>query len=438
MSAMALRASACVMALFHSAAAQLQVSPSACGGYGAYDTNRDRVVSFDDTAMTTRLFDGVSWQDIPSLLVPYAVGLFAYDATRRRTIAAKAGIATWEWDGTQWLVGPAPYSYVPTSFHHGHMVYHPVRRRVVAWAKQAGYAELRQWDGSNWSSLPASTLTLTPTAFAQYSYHAMAYDRSRGKLLLFGRTEILNTGNLVARLPILWEWDEQTGWVQLSTNGIIGNLTWMWFEEHRGRIFRYDVSTTINTVSILNANNTWSQVPVTFSLGQLMSTAPAYDSKRGRLYMGWQSGGGFFEYVNPSRYDVHAVGCSSPSPPTLSLTKPWTRPWYGETMSVDVGPAPQGTAILVTGLSDQLSGTTPLPIDLAAFGMPGCSLRVAADYLQYGFDPDGTVTFQLAIPMAPSLIGQSLWQQGFTFVPGANPAGMLATHSRRGVIGRSH
>jgi len=122
----------------------------------------------------------------------------------------------------------------------------------------------------------------------------------------------------------------------------------------------------------------------------------------------------------------------------LGLTEPWTRPWSGETLSVDATSLPLSIAVLATGFSDQTYSGTPLPLSLAPFGMPQCYLRVAPDVTQWAAGTGGTATFQILIPSTPALVGLAFWQQAFALAPGANPAGLLVSDSMSGTVGRSH
>lgn len=420
------------------AVSQLQVVPSPCGG-GAFDRYMDRMV--DTHSGSTWLFDGSAWQQIVSPLVPPAAHYLVYDEGRRRVMAME--LNTWEWDGSRWrLSGPPPFAWWNGLFAP-QFCYHAGRRKIVVIGPFGGTTgiSLSEWDGSTWSVIPTTNAPpVRPSVFGWYSYHALAFDGRSGKLILFGRTEYLNAGNIVARLPLSWEWDEASGWTALGLGNATGAQTKMWFDEHRGQVMRHESFTAapFSTISVRNAGGTWSSVAYTPNPGAAFSGRGGYDPVRGRFYDGFSGSAYYFTDLHPADYSVHAIGCSATMTPRIRLTKTWTRPWIGDTLSVDVNPCPQSFAVLATGFSDQASGATPLPIDLAGLGMPGCQLRVALDHLSVGTGAAGTVSFQIPVPNDPSLVGVAFWQQAFALAPGVNPAGALLSDSMRGRIGKSH
>src|SRR5690606_1923024 len=103
-----------------------------------------------------------------------------------------------------------------------------------------GPIELHEWNGNAWSlvSTTGAPWTLQAPVYS-FSYHALAYDQRRDKLVLFGRTTMTQAGTLVSIIPDMWEWDAASGWIQFSTNGPI-ERTAMWFDEHRGRLVRHE------------------------------------------------------------------------------------------------------------------------------------------------------------------------------------------------------
>ena len=119
----------------------------------------------------------------------------AYDAKRSRIGTAGGGTQstktqpedTWEWDGKAWyqaaIGGPGPgYGY--------RMAYDAAREVTVLFG---GHTCL--WDGRAWTQVP------TPTAPAARTVHALAYDPSRRRVVLYGGSvERQNAADT-------WEWD---------------------------------------------------------------------------------------------------------------------------------------------------------------------------------------------------------------------------------------
>ncbi len=420
--------------------AQLHVVPSLCGEQGAYDFHRDRVVTFDNATNTTRLFNGVAWEVLSTPVVPPTPYFFVYDAARRRILNIDH-VNVWEWDGRQWAnMGPASYVHPSSSYFGSGVAYDAAAQCVVMLAlnpnSNGWSAELREWDGSGWITRANSGIAARPSPFGQYTYHAMEYDPVRRRLVLFGRTERLNSGSIVASLPLTWEWDRQAGWLQYAASGVIAGTT-MWFDTHRGRMMRHDLSATLNAVSLRDPNGTWQPVPA-IGLTYPPFGGYSYDSKRNRLYKNW-NGGGYLTSTHPAEYEQHGSGCAAPGSPKLGLSQPWSRAWAGHSLSVTVMPnvaAVHAVAVLATGLSDTAWGSTPLPLALDAFGMPGCTLRVAPEALDFGAGGNGGITFQLAVPANPALHGTTFWQQAFVLDPFANAAGLRASNSMRATVGQ--
>jgi hypothetical protein len=119
--------------------------------------------------------------------------------------------STWKWDGTSWTrlatTGPSPRNQVA-------LAYDAARQRVVLFGGQAGVfpninvlADTWEWDGTSW----AQKATTGPSG----RVHAtIAFDRARGKIVLFGG---FNAGTN-QELRDIWEWDG-TSWQQSSVSG---------------------------------------------------------------------------------------------------------------------------------------------------------------------------------------------------------------------------
>lgn len=103
-------------------------------------------------------------------------------------------------------------------------------------------------------------------------------------------------------------------------------------------------------------------------------------------------------------------------------------PGFGSAVTQALG----GTvAVLILGASFQTWNGLPLPLDLAPFGLPGCSLLVSADLLlpavTSGSGPgSGFALFPLPVPADPALFGALFHIQGLVADPGPSllPASM--------------
>lgn len=207
------------------------LAPPARYGHGlAYDTERERMVLFGgrlNDASTkfadTWEWNGQTWTEkspAPTLQRPakrYFHSL-AYAAARKRTVLfggqAENGAAlsdTWEWDGTAWVERTPASS--PSGRYGYALAYDSARERVVLFGGCTSLngdcsvnllGDTWEWDGNNWEARSVAT---APPARA---YHAMAYDSTRHRVVLF--SGYLGPGSLPSDT---WEWDGTT-WVQLT------------------------------------------------------------------------------------------------------------------------------------------------------------------------------------------------------------------------------
>jgi hypothetical protein len=190
----------------------------------AYDENRKRVVLFggrgsggQDGSCTydcdgTWEWDGTAWKKKvggpePS---PRWGAALAFDRERRRVVlfggASNTGACglngcndTWEWDGTVW-VERKPRT-APTARYLGAMAYDRARKRIVLFGG-AGEScpekicgDTWEWDGSAWNRIE------TPRSPPPRSHHAMVFDETRRKVVLYGGEHGGDGG------ATLWEWD---------------------------------------------------------------------------------------------------------------------------------------------------------------------------------------------------------------------------------------
>ena len=92
--------------------------------------------------------------------------------------------------------------------------------------------------------------------------------------------------------------------------------------------------------------------------------------------------------------------------------------------------------VLMVGVSDTTWNGAPLPLDLGLVGIPGCSLRVAAD-LQFSLSTNfGSATLPLAIPNQAPFLGASFYLQHFALdATATNGAQIVTTNGARMRIG---
>ncbi len=192
----------------------------------AYDSSRRRIVMFggehaSGPFVETWEWDGTSWGRATSAAtMPNHRGgcAIAYDTARARIVLFGGYYSyddsgrhylsdTWEWNGVDWVRAVTATSPPPRSFHA--MAYDSTRERVVLFGgrgEAGALADTWEWDGSTWTE---RTATAGPSS--RYG-HAVAYDGARGRVVLFG-----GLGDAGA-LDDMWEWDGST-WTKGSSGG---------------------------------------------------------------------------------------------------------------------------------------------------------------------------------------------------------------------------
>lgn len=132
------------------------------------------------------------------------VSAMAWDGVRGRVIlfGGHWGAASlndmWEWDGRTWAEIPQAGSWPRTRLGHA-MVWDSKRNVIVLFGGSGdGYLDdLWEWNGSSWASVARSGPWPPPRRA-----HAMAFDAARGRVVIFG-------GEASSNLDDLWEWDGQ-------------------------------------------------------------------------------------------------------------------------------------------------------------------------------------------------------------------------------------
>ncbi len=200
----------------------------------AYDRARGRAVGITPT--DTFESDGRGWtpMGVNAFNTPHGLSSPAavYDDTRGTVLVSGgwdsvSGVyprATWRWNGAQWQLDTALPQ--PSGADAG-MAYDRGRGRAVLFGGRefGSLAETWEWDGARW----AQRLTAATPA-ARFS-HAMGYDTTRGVTVLFGGFGSGPTNPL----RDTWEWDGTT-WILRSASGPPGGQATMAFDETRARM----------------------------------------------------------------------------------------------------------------------------------------------------------------------------------------------------------
>lgn len=129
------------------------------------------------------------------------------------------------------------------------------------------------------------------------------------------------------------------------------------------------------------------------------------------------------------------AGCSGTlgAPQLLPATN--SAATIGGVARADLLRLPLSFAILTVGFSDSMAGSTPLPLSLAAYGMPGCDLLVSPDAALLVTGNNQSATWQLPIPFTAALADFDLFVQALALDPSANAAGATTSNGLHYRIG---
>jgi hypothetical protein len=187
--------------------------PAVAGGMMAYDSSRGVSVLFGGSGTTgnsssTWEWDGTNWtQKSPATSPPARVwAAMTYDSARGRMVLfggdGPSGLLadTWTYDGTTWTqISPAS---APSPRDGPALAFDPSRGRAVLFGGHASNGRLAdtwEWDGANWMQIP------TTTAPHARFWESIAFDAQRGKTVLFGGDHI--QPNDLGESNDTWEWD---------------------------------------------------------------------------------------------------------------------------------------------------------------------------------------------------------------------------------------
>ena len=430
-------------------------SPSARHAHAmAYDAARQRVVLFGGNTSLTGSYAGDTWlwndidwlQSTPAASpVPRAGHAMTYDGLRQqvvlfggRTQASTFG-DTWEWDGVSWVARFPLQSPSPRS-HHA-LAYDEARQRVVLFAGLGigaiPLAETWEWDGTNWTQL---TPAQNPSPRIST---AMTYDAARQRVVLFGGS------NGLATFGDTWEWDG-SNWAQsapvTSPPALQGHAMTYDAMSQRTVLFASAGSGLPGITWEWNGINWMQFTPPSNPMGRA-EHAMTYDAARQRvvLFGGLTSvlvGDTWVRGTPPTQAFAMPFGTGCGSPPLGFVPDASGRPVLGGVGSATIVNAPTNIAGVALGWNNLSYGPFPLPLTLAGIGMPGCDLLQSADIVGLGVSPlaPSTLSFSLAIPNVPGLLGTNIYIQAYALAPSVNPLQVISSngiHWRFGDLGAS-
>ena len=314
------------------------------------------------------------------------------------------------------------------------MAYDPIRRVVVRFGGNRGKpkGETHVWDGKTW--------TLASTGGPPAREHGeMAWDSLRERMVLFGG---LNGG----RLGDTWEWDGKT-WTQRKPKTLPGSDYGHSLAYHAGigRVVMYGGNDNPGETWSWDGND-WTKHSTKWGgVGKLSWPAMAYDAKRNQIVVLGDAvvpaTSPTYLYIAPTKAPavtkIFGKGCAgNAGTPALQFILP---PYISAPSSLEMTSIPtSGFAIpfLYIGGSNTIWAGNKLPLDLVIAGAPGCNLNVRPDLLIALANAGGKASFQATIPFDVSLVGKTIYGQGFVADGTANALGVAVSNGVEGKVGQ--
>ncbi|MFC1609839.1 kelch repeat-containing protein [Myxococcota bacterium] len=283
----------------------------------AYDSARGKVVLFGGEAAEGVVFQDTwewdstsrTWTDVtPAGIKPSARAghALAYDNVRGKVLLfggwgevlyQSTFQDTWEWDGaTRTWTNVTPAGTRPGGRNRHAMAYDSSRGRVVLHGGWNGHRVL--WDTWEWDNATRTWTDVTPSLCvgcvkgpARYA-HSLVYDSAHGKVVLFGGDSL---GTWTGLHQDTWEWDG-TAWVEVTPVGNIPTARFhhaMTYDSAHGKVvlFGGDGSGSWNemfqdTWDWDGSTGTWTNVtPAGIKPMARAMPSLAYDSGRAKVVL---------------------------------------------------------------------------------------------------------------------------------------------------------
>jgi len=283
--------------------------PGRVGHRIAFDQLRGVAVLFGGAAQDQLgdmwVWSSSGWAEVrpPRLPTPRVDHAMEFDGTTGIILFGGSSGTTiqddvWLWDGTDW--SPITLSNSPPGRFGHAMAYDPVRRRVVMFGGM-GRANLPlrdtwEWDGTEWRQ--AVTAVAPPPRVG----HAMCYDARRGRIVLFGGSGIATGAEF---LNDTWEWDGSS-WSRIDTPtsppGLVSHS--MAFDASRGRVIVFGGSRASGPTNQTweYDGNTWTRVTPIDAPEPRESAIMFYDQARRRVIL--YGGSGEIPYSDTWEYRI--------------------------------------------------------------------------------------------------------------------------------------
>ncbi len=428
----------------------------------AYDFTRGRTVLFGGGGRVggritifndTWEWDGKRWVRVPTTSGPAGRSghAMAYDISRKKTVLFGGSVLvngkwvntseTWEWDGKNWVrINPS----ISPPARSGHaMAYDVSRKKTVLFGGWNGsgtrpvlYSDTWEWDGKNWVKMAPSR---NPPPRGG---HAMAYDFTRRRVVIFGGSG--SYGSFSCRSGT-WEWDGKNwtrGKSSLSPPGRYGAAMAFDFRRNTMVLFGGLSNQGMRDDTWLRKGTEW--VPLLHAGGPIRRAlhVMAFDAGRGEIVL---FGGYNFEpntqfgladtwlisLAPAAGFKAAGQGCLGSNGKVPQL-KAGSLPRIGGEMVPELlGAPPFVTTFLSVGL--QASS-----FDLGPFGARGCSLFNNPDFLfpnRTNSSGRWTALHRFRVPGDVNLLGGVFYLQVLLADPQANRLGISVSNGARARIG---
>ncbi|MCU0864061.1 MAG: kelch repeat-containing protein [Planctomycetes bacterium] len=326
----------------------------------------------------TWVFDGTRWW-LRTGTSPAArsVHTMAYDRGRDRTVlfGGHNRTDTWEWNGFGWAQRTLTAS--PSARTFASLVYDDRRgvMMLLGGSLISGSHTNQVWELGATSWTPAAVPLPWPRIGASF-----AYDRSRGRTVMFGGLQQAPGGATSAQADC-YEWDGTApGWVQ--------------------RILANPITPRYGTNLVYRSGS-----------GLWLFGGSGFGPLNGDLQR--------YFIQNGATYSQSGPGCGAPSLVASSDELPWLGEAFTRT-------AQFGLPKLVI----HEIGFGPQDLDLGFVGMPGCRLGGTADIMMLVL-VSGLQPFVLEVPNTLALNGTDLYEQLAVVTPGVNPLGIEMSPTMR-------
>ncbi|MBK9387895.1 MAG: hypothetical protein IPN34_24015 [Planctomycetes bacterium] len=414
--------------------------PGSAGFRMVYDANLQAPLLFSPRAGTTASrWNGRGWTDIASGAPGFLESAYAYDRVRGETIryggldfARLSSVAeTWIFDGTAWRQSfPA---HTPGALLGAGMAFDEARGVVLLFGGMVAGLGLSdqtwQWDGVDWTQLTPSTRP------APRIKPAMTYDKRRERVVLFG-------GN--AQLRDVWEWDGSS-WIALTPahQPAVVQVPALTYDDARERVVAFGLGTSSDEHWEWDGIDWRQRTPAQLPTPRIEAAMAFDEARRCVVMFGGQlsSGGRIYSDTWELRTGAEAgfleIGAGCGTPPVQLASEGAARPWIGESFTVAAAPLPSSAlaALMLYGLSNARWSGLPLPLDLGALGAAGCLLHVSIEANAPMPFAAGSARLVTNVPVAPELLGRTLYQQALLLAPSSNPLGIVLSSARAATIG---